>query len=223
MLKIGVILSGCGVFDGSEIHEAVLALLAIDRLGAKAACLAPDRDQLDVVDHSTGRAADERRRVLVESARLARGAVKVLGEARPEEFDAAILPGGYGAAKNLSTFARDGAGCRVDPDLARFLEGLHAAGKPIGAACIAPVILAKLFGKESPELTIGADADTAAALEAMGARHRRAGAAEVVVDERLRLATTPAYMLAGGIGEVAQGMERLVAAVRALGAAGAGS
>ena len=222
MLKIGVILSGCGVFDGSEIHETVLALLAIDKLGAKAVCLAPDKDQFDVVDHATGQAAAERRSVRVESARMARGEVMGLGQALASEVDAVILPGGYGAAKNLTTFARDGAACRVDPDLARFLEGVHAAGKPIGAACIAPVVLARLFGKESPELTIGGDAATAEALEAMGARHRRAGPMEVVVDGRLRLATTPAYMLARSIKEVAEGMQKLVEAVCALCAAGAG-
>lgn len=221
MLKIGVILSGCGVFDGSEIHEAVLALLAIDRRGARAVCLAPDKAQFDVVDHATGQASEERRCARVEAARIARGAVADLGQAQPGEFDAVILPGGYGAAKTLSTFARDGAACRVDPELARFLEGAHAAGKPIGAACIAPVILARLFGREAPELTVGADAATAEALQSMGARHRPAGPAEVVVDGRLRLASVPAYMAASSIKEVAEGMEKLVAAVCALCASGA--
>jgi len=221
MLKVGVILSGCGVMDGSEIHESVLALLAIDRLGARAVCLAPDKDQADVVDHSSGKAGGEKRRVLAESARIARGEVRSLAQVRPDEVDAVILPGGYGAAKNLCTFAQDGPSCRADPQVARFLEAVHAAGKPIGAACIAPVVLARIFGKESPEITIGNDAGTARALEAMGARHKAVAATEVVVDRQRRLATTPAYMLARRIDEVAQGLEKLVAAVLEMAAASA--
>lgn len=213
MAKVGVILSGCGVYDGSEIHEAVLALLAIDRQGSRAVCLAPDKDQSDVVDHLGGKPSAERRNVLRESARIARGDIRSLSEAKPEDCDAVILPGGFGAAKNLCTFAKDGASCEVDPHVASFLAAVHAAGKPIGAACIAPVVLARLFGKDSPELTIGGDPATARAVEAMGARHKTAAAAEVVVDRRLKLATTPAYMLAGRIGEAAQGLDRLVAAV----------
>jgi len=213
MLKIGVILSGCGYMDGSEIHETVCALLAIEKLGAQAVCLAPDKDQADVVDHLSGQAAPEKRGVLRESARLARGAVRPLAQAKAEEFDALLLPGGFGAAKNLCTFARDGAACAADPDAARLLEAVHAAGKPIGAACIAPVLLARLFGQQHPELTIGDDPATARALEAMGGRHKTAGASEVVVDARLRLATTPAYMKAGSVLEVARSLEALTAAV----------
>lgn len=211
MTRIGVVLSGCGVMDGSEIHEAALLLLAIDKAGAEAVCLAPDKPQADVVDHLRNQPSFESRNVLAESARIARGKVRPLAEAKASELDAVILPGGFGAAKNLSTFAKDGAACQVDPELARLLRELREAGKPIGAACIAPVILAKLFGKA--RVTIGTDAGTAKAVGAMGARHVEAPPAGVVVDHELRLATTPCYMSARRISEVAQGMEKLVAAV----------
>ena len=210
MPKIGVVLSGCGVQDGSEIHEATLLLLALDRRGAEAVCFAPDKPQADVVDHATGKPADETREILAESARIARGAIRPLQDARPEDLDALILPGGFGAAKNLCTFAREGADCGVDIELRRLLERLHLAGKPIGAACIAPVILARVFGSEKPVLTIGSDPATAKAIETLGARHQACAATEVVVDRECRFATTPAYMLARRISEVADGMDRLV-------------
>lgn len=209
--KVGVILSGCGVQDGSEIHEATLLLLALDKAGCEALCFAPDKPQLDVVDHASGKPTGETRNVLVESARLARGAIRPLSEASPASLDAVMLPGGFGAAKNLCTFAVDGADCRVDADLARLLEGMRAAGKPVGAACIAPVILARLFPKA--QVTIGSDPGTAGAVEKMGARHVAAPAVGVVVDRKLRLASTPCYMLASRISEVAEGMDKLVAAV----------
>ncbi|HBL19035.1 MAG: isoprenoid biosynthesis protein ElbB [Elusimicrobia bacterium GWA2_69_24] len=213
MPKIGVILSGCGRFDGSEIHEAVSLLLAIDRAGAEAVCMAPDEEQAEVVDHLSGKPAAERRGVLAESARIARGQVRALSGVRAADIDALILPGGFGAAKNLSTFAKDGVGCRVQTDVARLLKDMRAAGKPIGGMCIAPAVLARVLGSEHPVLTIGSDAGTAQALESMGARHRTCAAAEVVVDSERRIVTTPAYMLAGRISEVFAGAEALVAKV----------
>ncbi|MFA5137830.1 MAG: isoprenoid biosynthesis glyoxalase ElbB [Elusimicrobiota bacterium] len=213
MLKIGVILSGCGVNDGSEIHEAVLTLLAIDKAGAQAVCMAPDIPQADVVDHLSGAPTREKRGVLAESARIARGKIQDLRQAKASELDAVIVPGGYGAAKNLCTFAKDGPGCSVQEDVARLLREMHEAGKPIGALCIAPTVLAKVFGPLKPELTIGKDPGTAKALQAMGARHQDRGASEVVVDKANRLVTTPAYMLAGRISEVAAGADALVRAV----------
>lgn len=211
---IGVILSGCGVMDGSEIHEATLTLYFIDKHGAEALCMAPDKEQADVVDHLAGAAAKESRNVLREAARIARGKIRDVRSVKSQEVDAVILPGGFGAAKNLCTFARDGADCTVDPDVARLLKELHAQRKPIGALCIAPALLAKLFGKDlHPELTIGNDSGTAAALESMGARHRNARTYEIVVDEAARLVTTPCYMTAKGIAEVGAGAEKLVTRV----------
>lgn len=215
--RIGVLLSGCGVNDGSEIHEAVLTLAALDRADAEAVCMAPDRDQMDVIDHLTGKPASERRNILTESARIARGKVKRLSEIDPDGLDGVVIPGGFGAAKNLCTFARDGADCTVDPEVARFLRGMHAAGKPIAALCIAPVVLGALFGKElAPEVTIGTDAGTAKALEAMGARHKRADTTEVVVDGKNRLVTTPCYMSATRIREIQDGADNAVRELLAL-------
>lgn len=213
MAKIGVILSGCGVQDGSEIQEAVLLLLAIDRAGAEAVCFAPDKAQADVVDHLAGKATGEKRNVLVEAARIARGKIRPLREARAKDLAAAALPGGFGAAKNLCTFATEGPDCSVDAEVARFLKEMRAAGKPIGAACIAPVILARLFGEQKPTLTIGDDAGTAKAIEAMGGRHQNAPVTGVVVDRERRLVTTPCYMYPARVSEIAEGMDKLVKAV----------
>lgn len=212
--KIGVLLAGCGVYDGSEIHEAVLTLLAIDRGGAEAICLAPDANQMHVVDHLSGQPVPgERRNVLVEAARVARGQVAALAAFDASRLDALVIPGGFGAAKNLCDFAVAGAGCTVPPDVDRLVREMNADGRWIGAMCIAPVILAKVLGAVHPRLTIGNDARTAAALEAMGARHVACRAGEIVVDETNRIVTTPAYMLAGSIAEAAAGIQPLVAEV----------
>lgn len=215
--KIGVILAGCGVYDGAEIHEAVLTLLALDREGAEAVCLAPDVAQAHVVDHRTGKVVEgESRNVLAESARIARGAVTSLSGYDPSPLAALVLPGGFGAAKNLCDFAFRGADCDVNPDVARVVRAVHAAGKPIGAMCIAPVVLAKLLGQEAPRVTIGNDAGTAAAIEKMGAMHLTCPVAETIVDRQHRVVTTPAYMLARSIGEAAGGIEAFVAQVLAM-------
>ena len=211
--RFAVILSGCGVYDGSEIHEAVLTLLAIDRLGGSAHLYAPDRPQPHVVNHLTGAVAEgESRNVLVESARIARGAIADLAGFDPASCDALILPGGFGAAKTLCDFAFRGPDCAVDPDTERAVKAAHAAGKPIGALCIAPALLARILG-DGARVTIGDDPDTARAVEAMGATHVIAGRGAVVVDDRLKIATSPCYMLDSPIGIIADGAE---ATVRAL-------
>lgn len=214
MKKIGVILSGCGVNDGSEIHEAVITLLAIDRAGAEAICMAPDIEQLHVVNHLTGQpVAGEKRNVLVEAARIARGKIRNLKEVKASELDALILPGGFGAAKNLCDFALQGAACSVNPEVERLLREVHQAGKPIGALCIAPALVARILGKEQPTVTIGTDPATAAAIEQTGAQHQDCPVREFVIDRQHKLVTTPAYMLAGRIGEAADGIEKTVRAV----------
>jgi len=168
MARVGVILSGCGVYDGSEIHEAVLTLLAVDRAGAEAVIMAPDKAQMHTVDHVTGEPTGETRNVLVEAARIARGEITDVRKVNAADLDAVILPGGYGAAKNLSTFATDGADCAVDEGVRKLLREVHGQGKPVAALCIAPAVLARIFGEDlHPELTIGSDADTAGALESM--------------------------------------------------------
>jgi enhancing lycopene biosynthesis protein 2 len=222
MRKVGVILSGCGVQDGSEIHEAVCTLLALDKAGAEAVIMAPDKPQADVMDHRTGKPTGETRNVLTESARIARGEISDVKSVRAEDVDAVILPGGFGAAKNLSTFATDGPDCTVDDDVARLLRDVHAAGKPIGALCIAPAVLARVFGETAVELTIGSDEATAGALEKMGATHFETGTTDVVIDEKNRMVTTPCYMLPTRIRDVAIGAEKTVQAVLSMAPAHAG-
>jgi enhancing lycopene biosynthesis protein 2 len=210
MPRVAVILSGCGVQDGSEIQEAVTALIALDEAGASVACLAPDKAQRQTTNHRTGKPAGETRNVLVESARIARGRIQDLSEAKADDFDAVLMPGGFGAALNLCDFAVSGSDCKVDPSVERFLLAMHDAKKPIAAICIAPVIVAKLFGKEGVKVTIGDDADTAAAIERMGAKHVKCSVSDAVVDETHRVVTTPAYMLAKSPKDLRQGIEKCV-------------
>ena len=211
--KIGVVLSGCGVYDGSEIHEAVLTLLAIDRNGAEAVCMAPDI-VLDEVDHLTGKPTGAKRNVLVESARIARGKIRNIADVKAVELDAVIFPGGFGAAKNLCDFAQKGAGASVQPEVARLLREMAVAKKPNGAICIAPALVAATLGKDyAPELTVGNDAGTAAAINATGSRHQNCPVSEFVLDSKNRIVSTPAYMLAERIGEAAAGIEKTVKAV----------
>lgn len=209
--KIAVVLSGCGVYDGSEIHEAVLSLLAIDQAGASYQCFAPDVDQAHVIDHLGGDVSGETRNVLREAARIARGAIEPLSAYAAADHDALFFPGGFGAAKNLSSFAFDGAECSVNPDVERAVRDTHSAGKPIGAVCIAPVILGRLLGGAT--LTIGSDAATVGALETMGAVHEVTTHGEIVVDRGNKLVTSPCYMLDASIAQIADGTRNAVRAV----------
>jgi len=213
MAKVGVLLSGCGVFDGAEIHEAVLTLLALDRAGAEIVCMAPNVEQAHVINHLTQEVTAETRNVLVESARIARGEIKDLKDVQAGDLDALIMPGGFGAAKNLSDFAFKGPQATVHPEVKRLLTDLAAAGKPIGAICIAPATLTKALADRKPEVTIGTDAGTASAIEAMGGRHKSCTVDMIHLDAGNKLVSTPAYMLGPGIKEVAQGIEKLVARV----------
>ncbi|HSB98102.1 MAG TPA: isoprenoid biosynthesis glyoxalase ElbB [Spongiibacteraceae bacterium] len=216
MTKVAVVLAGCGVYDGSEIHEAVLTLLALDQRGIGYQCFAPNIPQLHVVNHLTGEVAPgETRNVLIEAARIARGKVLDLAEANAADFDALLVPGGFGAAKNLCDFAVKGSTMQVQPDFLRFAQTMHKAGKPIGLICIAPAMAAKIFGA-GVECTIGNDAETAAAITAMGGKHIECPVEKAVIDKRNKLVTTPAYMLAQHIGEAAKGIDECVAAVLAM-------
>ena len=210
MKKIGVLLAGCGVFDGSEIHEAVLTLLAIEKAGGCAVCMAPDKEQLHVVNHLTGKETGESRNVLVEAARIARGNIENLATIGADDLDALVLPGGFGAAKNLSRFAVDGPAGAVDPEVRRLVGEMHAARKPIGLICISPAIGAQILGSEGVEVTIGNDPATAAAIESCGARHIVCGVTEIHTDEERRVISTPAYMLGQNILEVSKGIEKLI-------------
>ena len=214
MATIGVLLSGCGVYDGSEIHEATLALYFLDRAGAKVVCLAPEMTR-EPVDHATKKHMPETRNMRTEAARLARGAVTDVAGFDPSTIDGLILPGGLGAAMNLCDFAVKGEGATVRPDVVRLIEALHDAGKPIGAICIAPAVLALVLGRFHPEVTIGDNPGTIRAIEATGARHVVRPVDAICVDATHNLVTTPAYMLGPGIADIAKGIEKLVAEVLA--------
>lgn len=206
--KIAVVLSGCGVYDGAEIHEATLTMLAIARQGAEYQCFAPDVDQAHVVNHLTGQEMKETRNVLVESARIARGNIKPLADFNSADYDAIIFPGGFGVAKNLCSFAFDGADCKVNADAQKAIQAMHKAGKPIGALCISPVLITKILG--NVEVTIGNDKGTLEAVEQMGGHHKVTSHGEVVVDAANKVITTPCYMLDATIDQIADGAEKVI-------------
>lgn len=210
---VGVVLSGCGFLDGAEIHEATLTLLSLDRRGVKVVPLAPDVEQLHVVDHVKKAPVEGRRRVLEEAARITRGDIRDVATVKASELDALIFPGGYGAAKNLCTWAVDGVGMKVNADVERLIRDLHSAKKPLGFICIAPVIAARVLG-HGVRLTVGDAADDAAkGIEAFGAKHVARGVEEIEVDPAFKVVSTPAYMLGPSIAPVSQGIDRLVGAV----------
>jgi len=209
--KFAVVLAGCGVYDGAEIHEATLTLLAIDRHNVEYQCFAPDVNQAHVVNHLTGKEMKETRNVLAESARIARGKIKPLSQFNEKEFDAVIFPGGFGVAKNLCTFAFDGVKCSVNPDAQRVIRSMHTAGKPIGALCISPVLITKVLG--DIKVTIGDDPETADAIRAMGGQHLHSAPGEVIVDQKNKIVTSPCYMLDSSISQIAEGAENVVKAI----------
>jgi enhancing lycopene biosynthesis protein 2 len=216
--KVGVVLSGCGFLDGSEIHESVLTLMHLARHGVEVVCMAPKGPQQSVVDHATRQpVAGAARDMFAEAARIARGRIVDIATVTAGQLDAVVLPGGFGAAKNLSDFAGKGAAATPHPEVARLLRTMHAAGKPIGAICIAPAVVAAALGRTAhPTLTIGDDAGTAAALQQMGCTHRDCPVTDCVVDAENRVVTTPAYMYDAKVHEVGAGIGKLVDAVVAM-------
>ena len=211
MKKIAVVLSGCGVFDGAEIHEATLSMLAIAQKGCSYEIFAPDVDQHHVINHITGEEMDETRNVLIESARIARGNITDLDKFNPAEFDGLLFPGGFGAAKNLSTWAFEEANATVLPGVEKAINGMVSLKKPVGALCISPVLLARILGEV--HLTIGDDEGTIDALESLGAKHVYTTHGEVVFDPEHNLVTTPCYMLDATIDQIAEGANNLVDAL----------
>ncbi len=214
MPKIGVMLSGCGVYDGSEIHEAVLTMLELDRHGYEMVLMAPDMTQMHVINHRNGDImAGEERNCLTEAARIARGDISCLDDVDVDSLDALVLPGGFGAAKNLSDFAVAGTEATVDPDVARIVRQVHENGKPILAVCIAPAIIARALGDRGPEVTIGNDEGTAGAIESFGGKHINCPVDGFHVDRNNRIISTPAYMLGQRISEVHAGIANAVDAL----------
>jgi enhancing lycopene biosynthesis protein 2 len=209
--KVGVILSGCGVFDGAEVHESVLTMLALDRRDVEMVICAPDVNQLHVVNHHTGEEVPgETRNVRVEAARIARGPVQDVKDVDADSLDALVLPGGFGAAKNLCDFAVKGADCTVNEGVAALVRAVHEKKKPIAAICIAPALMAKVLGASSPALTIGTDEDTASQLQRLGAKHVTCPVTDRVIDHENKIISTPAYMLAQRVSEAAEGIDKTI-------------
>lgn len=211
MKKFAVILCGCGSTDGSEIHESVMTLLAVDRNGCQYEIFAPDDDQYQVVDHYSQKVMSERRNMLVEAARIARGQIRPLKECKAENFDAIVFPGGNGAAKNLFTYAINGHNCTVRDDVARLIRDFHDKHKPIGALCITPVMIAKVLGNVT--VTIGNDPHTIANIQSFGAQHINTQQTGVISDKQNMIFTTPCYMLPARISDIADCAENLIEAI----------
>ena len=221
MTKVGVLLSGCGVQDGSEVYEAVLTILALEKAGAQVVAIAPDVEQAEVINHYTGEETrGETRSVLAESARIVRGKVTSIKEVSAYDIDALILVGGFGAAKNLCSYATRGLAATVNPDVQRLILDINGLEKPIGAMCIAPVAVALALrnreGASKPYLTIGQDANTAEHLLEFGAEHVVTGLDDIAVDETNKIVSTAAFMLASSAAEAEPGITKLVNKVLAL-------
>jgi len=213
--KIGVLLSGCGVFDGSEIHEATLTLYFLDREKVDIIPIAPDKDQLHVINHNTNDEMQETRNVRTESARIARGEVKKLSSISVGDIDALIIPGGFGAAKNLIDYAVKGRECTIDSDVKNLIKQIIQSKKPLGAMCIAPVVVAVALKETDihPVLTIGSDDSTASDIEFFNAKHTKCSVDQIAIDKENRIVSTPAYMLGSGIADIGKGIEKLVSKI----------
>lgn len=209
MKSIAVILSGCGVYDGSEIHESVLTMLSLSRLGAEVSFFSPDEVQHHVINHLNGDEKKESRHVMEESARITRGNIQPLSQVDINELDALIIPGGFGAAKNLCNFAFKGSDCEINKELLSIIQGMHQQGKPMGFMCISPVMVPKILGKPI-KVTIGNDPETAAQIEKMGGIHVECPVDSIVVDFENKIVTTPAYMLAESLSQAEKGIDKLV-------------
>lgn len=211
MKKFAVVLSGCGVYDGAEIHEATLALLAIAQTGAEYECFAPDIQQHHVINHLNGEEMHEKRNVLVEAARIARGRIKPLSAFNQSDFDALLFPGGFGAAKNLSSVAFEGAAAWVNPEVEKAILDMHGARKPIGAMCIAPTFVVQVL--KEVDVTIGTDQPTIDVIKEMGGAHVQTDHGDVVFDAENLVFTTPCYMLDATIKDIWEGAYNIVDAM----------
>ncbi|OTA17537.1 isoprenoid biosynthesis protein with amidotransferase-like domain [Xenorhabdus vietnamensis] len=209
MKSVAVILSGCGVYDGSEIHESVLTMLSLSRLGAEVSFFSPDEVQHDVINHLNGEDKQEIRHIMEESARITRGNIQPLSKVDIDKLDALIIPGGFGAAKNLCNFAFKGSDCEINKELLIIVQNMHKKGKPMGFMCISPVMIPKILGRPI-KVTIGNDPETAAQIEKMGGIHIECPVDDVVIDFENKIVTTPAYMLAESLSQAERGIDKLV-------------
>lgn len=211
MKKFAVVLAGCGVFDGAEIHEATLAMLAIRQQGGSYQCFAPNINQHHVINHITGEEMNEIRNVLIESARISRGDVKDLSDFNPKDYDALLFPGGFGVAKNLCNFAFKGSDCEVTPTVEKAIKATHKAQKPIGVLCISPVLIARVLG--DVDITVGQDEPTIENVEKMGTTHIKATHGEVIIDKKNNVFSTPCYMLDATIEQIYEGASNIVKSI----------
>ncbi|KLU15905.1 MULTISPECIES: isoprenoid biosynthesis glyoxalase ElbB [Xenorhabdus] len=209
MKSVAIIFSGCGVYDGSEIHESVLTMLSLSRLGAEMSFFSPDEMQHHVINHLNGEEKQERRYIMEESARITRGNIQPLSKVNIDELDALIIPGGFGAAKNLCDFAFKGSDCEINKELLSIVQNMHRQGKPMGFICIAPVMVSKILGKPI-KVTIGNDPETAAQIAKMGGVHVECPVDDIVIDFENKIVTTPAYMLAESLAQAEKGIDKLV-------------
>jgi enhancing lycopene biosynthesis protein 2 len=224
MLKIGVLLSGCGVYDGAEIQEAVLSLLAIDQMGAEAVCIGIDAEQHHVVNHLNGEEMPQSRNMLVEAARIARGNITSIQEIVPADIEALVIPGGFGSAKNFTTWAFDGPNASIRPDVKLLLVNLVNIGKPIVALCVSPIVLAKAFegSMTHPKVTIGSKtgaspysiSDFEDGLTTTGAITVDCPLGEVLIDIENRIITAPCYMMNARISEIQENIQAAFAALK---------
>jgi enhancing lycopene biosynthesis protein 2 len=210
-MKFAVVLAGCGVFDGAEIHEAVLTLLAISKNGGTYQIFAPNVMQYHVIDHISGIETRESRNVMVEAARIARGKIRALIDYNPDDFDALVFPGGFGVAKNLCSYAFDGNDMKIDRVVEKCIRDTHSSGKPIAALCISPVLITKVLG--NVEVTIGSDKGTAEHIISMGGTHINTNNGEIVIDKKNRLVTSPCYMLDASITDIETGTDKTIKAL----------
>jgi enhancing lycopene biosynthesis protein 2 len=214
MRRVALVLSGCGVYDGTEVQEAVATILALERAGAQVLCTAPNVPMPMVINHFTGhRSVGDERNVLVESARIARGMVRDLATVLPEALDAAVVPGGYGVSRVLCAPTHPGADARVLPVLEGFLRAMHGMGKPLGFLCLGPLVAARLFGSQRPRLGLGNDPTARADMEALGAEVIPLGPRDLAVDREHRFVCAAAFTSATHLAEAYEGIERLVRAL----------
>ena len=209
--KIAIIIGGCGHRDGSEIHETTMTMLAVEEHGATYQMFAPNRNQYHVLNHLDGTEMQEQRNMLVEAARIARGNILPLENFDVNQFDAVIFPGGFGVAKNFFNYAFKGVDCEVDEQIAHIIKSVHQAGKPIGALCISPVLMAKILGNIT--VTIGQDAKTARDIEQMGATNVNTSNGDVVTDKKNKIFSTPCYMLDANLVDIHEDAYNLVEAM----------
>lgn len=212
--NIAVLLGGCGTFDGSEIQESVLTLLSIKQCEVNYQCFSIDEPQHHVTDHNS-KSVDNNtiRNMLIESARIARGDIKNISELLVDQYDALIIPGGFGVAHNFCDFAIKGKDFSVRSDIARICLEFTKAEKPVGFICIAPVMIAKIYCGFNVKMTIGNDTQVADIITSMGMKHVNTMVDEICIDEKYKIVSTSAYMLAENIAQVYDGIFKLVSAV----------